>query len=1080
MTPAKEQEKTVDRAAAEEKEKQEKLAAEEEVKKARLAKLAEWKKKHAKPTQSNGGSGPASPQVPQTSNASASPEAGSPVTLSHSNTDTASSPPATRDSSPPKPYAGKFDPKAIAKRAAAAMERQKALGDDIVIPTKSTNQASGFKRFTDNSKAAGFSLNGKSYENGGTERVNTVLTLFKGSTKPVQSHVKLTGFGLGQSKLAEKSDKGGASRRALEDEEEIERKLEKLPDAPLNIEDAALANNHDIHNEVDEADEADAIRSDDDEAEKDRKAATKRAKEAQDERTQQDTIMSGTDEQIDVKQEPNGDVKMVVEGEEDDDDVDPWETFLNNLDAPSTEFDPLADLGKPKKKGIQVFDNEAGEGDMDAVGDNADDFLASTNKRKKKEWIKTDHSKIQYEPFRKEFYSESIELQEMTPEEVEESRAEKDNIKCRGLDVPKPIDKWSQAGFPTQILDTITEQKYESPTSIQSQALPAAMSGRDVIGVAKTGSGKTLAFLLPLLRQVKDQRPVENLEGPIGLVIAPTRELVVQIHRDCKPYAKALGLRSVCVYGGAPIKDQIAELKRGAEVVIATAGRFLDLLEANSGRVTNLRRVTYVVLDEADRMFDMGFEPQITRILNNIRPDRQTVLFSATFPRTMEALARKHLTKPVEIIVGGRSVVAPEITQIIEVREEGTKFKRTLELLGNLHDSDEDARSLIFVERQETADILMKAIFNKGYPTTSVHGGREQIDRDQAVSDFKAGIFPVMVATSVAARGLDVKQLKLVINYDSPNHIEDYVHRAGRTGRAGNTGTAVTFITADQDRFATFLIKALTDSNQPVPEELTKLKEAYDEKVKSGEAKKVNSGFGGRGIERLDAARAAERKLEKRLHKTDDDPVSDDDDDKKKTTDKKESAVDDMVAKAAGKVTDRETSKPDSILPEALSSALTNAMKIQKAATPPPVKSNDPLARVQAAAATIGNRLGKSGGTKPGVPIDNHGPDAGAFHATLEVNDFPQKARWGVTNRTNVAKVLDSTGTSITTKGIYYASGTEPGLGDQPKLYVLVEGDTERQVEAAMGELTRLLKQGTIAALEAESRQAPTGRYNVV
>ena len=200
-------------------------------------------------------------------------------------------------------------------------------------------------------------------------------------------------------------------------------------------------------------------------------------------------------------------------------------------------------------------------------------------------------------------------------------------------------------------------------------------------------------------------------------------------------------------------------------------------------------------------MFDLGFEPQVMKILGLIRPDRQTVLFSATFPKPMESLARKMLRhEPMEVIVGGRSVVAPEIRQVVEVRDESTKFHRLLVILGQLYHNDQDARTLIFVERQDAADGLMHELMKRGYPAMSLHGGKDQADRDTTISDFKAGIVPILTATSVAARGLDVKQLKLVVNYDVPNHLEDYVHRAGPTGRAGNEGTIVTFITPDQDR----------------------------------------------------------------------------------------------------------------------------------------------------------------------------------------------------------------------------------------------------------------------------------------
>jgi ATP-dependent RNA helicase DDX46/PRP5 len=211
------------------------------------------------------------------------------------------------------------------------------------------------------------------------------------------------------------------------------------------------------------------------------------------------------------------------------------------------------------------------------------------------------------------------------------------------------------------------------------------------------------------------------------------------------------------------------------------------------------------------------------KIVNNIRPDRQTVLFSATFPKQMDSLARKILNKPLEITVGGRSVVAPEITQIVEVRAEETKFNRLLQILGEQTNEDQNARILIFVDRQEHADNLMKDLLRKNYVSMSLHGGKDQVDRDQTITDFKNGVITIVIATSVAARGLDVKQLKVVINYDAPNHMEDYVHRAGRTGRAGNKGTCITFITPEQERYSVDLYRALKASNADVPTELESL-----------------------------------------------------------------------------------------------------------------------------------------------------------------------------------------------------------------------------------------------------------------
>jgi ATP-dependent RNA helicase DDX46/PRP5 len=211
------------------------------------------------------------------------------------------------------------------------------------------------------------------------------------------------------------------------------------------------------------------------------------------------------------------------------------------------------------------------------------------------------------------------------------------------------------------------------------------------------------------------------------------------------------------------------------------------------------------------------------KVVNNIRPDRQTVLFSATFPKQMDSLARKVLTKPLEITVGGRSVVAPEITQIVEVRVEETKFNRLLQILGEQTNEDQNARILIFVDRQEHADTLMRDLFKRNYVSMSLHGGKDQVDRDQTIADFKNGVYTIVIATSVAARGLDVKQLKVVINYDAPNHMEDYVHRAGRTGRAGNKGTCITFITPEQERYSVDIYRALSASKAEIPADLEKL-----------------------------------------------------------------------------------------------------------------------------------------------------------------------------------------------------------------------------------------------------------------
>ena len=813
---------------------------------------------------------------------------------------------------------------------------------------------------------------------------------------PLKAKGNVSGFGL-SSKVAD-SEKT-ATKRGLDfgDDEGSRKKLEKLPTPPL--EDQNLNDDTAMTNGVEEEEE-----NDDDEdiqdagTEEEAAAAARAAAEKREERLHEQNVAYQAGEDINNSQtedaQPNGDFSMSdapnptaevdVQAEEEEE-VDELDVFMSGLGNAQNLPKPSNGIRHSKSKNQKpeaIFGDD--DVDLDTVAADPDEFLNISSKRKKKELPTVNHGKISYQPFRKSFYSEPSELSEMTEEEVTDLRLELDGIKIHGMDAPKPVQKWSQCGLGVQSLDVIQKLGYERPTSIQAQAIPAIMSGRDVIGVAKTGSGKTVAFLLPMFRHIKDQRPLDTLDGPVGLVMTPTRELATQIHKECKPFLKALNLRAVCAYGGAPIKDQIADLKRGAEIIVCTPGRMIDLLAANSGRVTNLKRVTYIVLDEADRMFDMGFEPQVMKILANIRPDRQTVLFSATFPRQMEALARKTLAKPVEIVVGGRSVVAPEITQIVEVRTEDTKFFRLLELLGNLYaeDKNSDDRSLVFVDRQESADGLLNDLMRKGYPCQSIHGGKDQIDRDDAIHNFKAGVVPVMIATSVAARGLDVKQLKLVVNYDAPNHLEDYVHRAGRTGRAGNTGTAVTFLTPDQERYSLDIAKALRQSEQEVPEDLQKLVGSFNEKVRAGKEKVSGSGFGGKGLERLDQERDAARARERKTHKT-----GDEGEEEEKEDDKKDKG-EDLILKAASTVQSAAAPVQLPGVPKGID--LDGKITVHRTEAPSGGSKN-PLDKVNNAVMDIHLRLSKNRELRTGVPIDNKGPDAGAFHATLEINDFPRK-----------------------------------------------------------------------------------------
>ncbi|KVI06292.1 DNA/RNA helicase, DEAD/DEAH box type, N-terminal, partial [Cynara cardunculus var. scolymus] len=411
-------------------------------------------------------------------------------------------------------------------------------------------------------------------------------------------------------------------------------------------------------------------------------------------------------------------------------------------------------------------------------------------------------------PFEKSFYIESPSVRAMTDQEVALYRGRRE-ITVEGLDVPKPIRMFHEAGFPGN---------QSASRDIAAQGWPMALKGRDLIGIAETGSGKTLSYLLPALVHVSAQPPLAHGEGPIVLVLAPTRELAVQIQQEAGKFGSHSNIRSTCIYGGAPKGPQIRDLQRGVEIVIGTPGRLIDMLEA---RHTNLRRVTYLVLDEADRMLDMGFEPQIRKIISQIRPDRQTLYWSATWPKEVESLARQFLRNPYKVIIGSAVLKANQsINQVIEVVTEVEKYNRLIRLLKEMMDG---SRILIFVETKKGCDQVTRQLRMDGWPALSIHGDKSQDERDWVLAEFKSGRSLIMTATDVAARGLDVKDIKCVINYDFPSSLEDYVHRIGRTGRAGAKGIAITFFTHSNSKHARELIKILQEAGQVVPVALSSM-----------------------------------------------------------------------------------------------------------------------------------------------------------------------------------------------------------------------------------------------------------------
>ncbi|CAG8582827.1 27820_t:CDS:10, partial [Racocetra persica] len=429
-----------------------------------------------------------------------------------------------------------------------------------------------------------------------------------------------------------------------------------------------------------------------------------------------------------------------------------------------------------------------------------------------------DHSQIEYPEIEKFFYEEHPDIAELSDERVKEIRRELD-MHVSGADVAKPCISFAHFGFDEALLNVIIKHGYSEPTGIQKQAVPVAMSGRDIIGIAKTGSGKTAAFIWPMLIHIMDQEELQKGEGPIGLILAPTRELASQIYIEAKKFAKSYGLRVAAVYGGASKMDQFKELRPGGiEILVGTPGRLIDMVKM---KATNFRRVSFLVLDEADRMFDLGFEPQVRSICDNIRPDRQTLLFSATFPQKVEILAREVTTEPVRISIGSVGQANTDITQRIEIlTDDGYKWGW---LMSHLASFCVEGSVLIFVSRKDGVEALSSNLNQVGYECGALHGDMMQVDRDKVLKDFKNNKFPIMVATDVAARGLDIKAVKTVVNYDIARDIDSHVHRIGRTGRAGEKGTAYTLITQKEDKFAGDLVRNLEASGQQVPDNLMNL-----------------------------------------------------------------------------------------------------------------------------------------------------------------------------------------------------------------------------------------------------------------
>ena len=346
-------------------------------------------------------------------------------------------------------------------------------------------------------------------------------------------------------------------------------------------------------------------------------------------------------------------------------------------------------------------------------------------------------------------------------------------------------------GLSAALLRAVEEQGYTEPTPIQAKVIPFVLAGRDVMAGAQTGTGKTAGFTLPLLERLRAAGAPTGRRHVRALILTPTRELAAQVGESVRTYGKHVPLRSTIVFGGVSINPQIAELRRGVDILIATPGRLLDIAQQ---RHVDLSRIETFVLDEADRMLDMGFLPDIRRVIALLPQRRQNLLFSATFPDDIRSLANKMLREPVSVEVGQRNAAAEKIELAVYFADKGQKRGALSWLIG----SGNWKQVLVFTRTKHGANRLAEQLVDDGLSATAIHGNKSQGARTRALADFKRGAVRVLVATDIAARGLDIDQLPHVVNYDLPEVPEHYVHRSGRTGRAGNEGLAISLVAHDE------------------------------------------------------------------------------------------------------------------------------------------------------------------------------------------------------------------------------------------------------------------------------------------
>mmetsp|Transcript_88012 Transcript_88012/g.179566 ORF Transcript_88012/g.179566 Transcript_88012/m.179566 type:complete len:620 (-) Transcript_88012:317-2176(-) len=399
-------------------------------------------------------------------------------------------------------------------------------------------------------------------------------------------------------------------------------------------------------------------------------------------------------------------------------------------------------------------------------------------------------------------------------------------VEVSGENAPDPIETYSVETIGEDLYRNTQLCGYTRPTPVQKYSCPIGSAGRDLMACAQTGSGKTAGFLFPIimamLRNGGSDSPDHGRRQvyPEALIMAPTRELAQQIFDEARRFTYTTGIATVCIYGGAEVREQLRQIERGCDLLVATPGRLVDLIER--GRL-GMENIQFLVLDEADRMLDMGFEPQIRRIVEESGmpqgDERQTMMFSATFPAQIQRLASDFLHEYIFLTVGRVGSASKDVTQTVEYVEEQDKLNALMKFLLTI----EDGLILIFTETKRNCDYLEDVLCDNGFPACSIHGDKSQREREDSLRSFKRGNTPVMAATDVASRGLDIPNVTQVINYDLPTNIDDYVHRIGRTGRAGNTGNALSFVNEKNSGIIRELREMLDENDQELPQWLNQM-----------------------------------------------------------------------------------------------------------------------------------------------------------------------------------------------------------------------------------------------------------------